>query len=337
MRRWKWTAFALGIGLLAWRWSRILELLTRGSPLDRLAASVALALPLFAAGALAMPLEIRNRWVVRVAPRLVGGRAMTLGLVLSGVVCAAAVLAPVLITRDPVAIDLAHRLAPPSWAHPLGTDLAGRDQLSRVLHGLRTSLAIALPAVFIAIVIGTAMGTTAAFLRRLDGVLMRVVDVGMAFPRVFLLLVLFAFWRTISIGAMTLILGLTGWFHVTRLVRAEALAMRDTEFMLAARALGLPAWRKFTRHVLPNLAAPIIVTATLGIGNVILIESGLAYLGVGVSAPTPSLGRMINVGQTYLFTEPALAVVPGVTILVTVIAFSLLGDGLHHALNPRSR
>jgi peptide/nickel transport system permease protein len=267
-------------------------------------------------------------------PRLMLGAAAVLALY------GLALLAPVLAPYDPTAqLDLAAgRLLPPSWAHPLGTDAYSRDLLSRLLFGARLSLSIAALAVLLAVTVGTAVGLVAGLIGGwVDALLMRAVDAALAIPRVFLLLVTLALWEHGGLSALVLVLGLTGWFGTSRLVRAEVQSIRQRDFITAARALGLPPGRIALRHVLPNVAAPVIVTATLGVGNTVLIEAGLSFLGLGVAPPRPSWGAMIADSQPFLTTAPWQGIVPGLAVVVTVMAFSLLGDGLREWLDPRNR
>jgi peptide/nickel transport system permease protein len=267
-------------------------------------------------------------------------RRLRAGLLAVGVLYLIALLAPVLAPYDPAAqLNLAGgRLLPPSLAHPLGTDALSRDLLSRLLFGARLSLAIAGLAVVVAVTLGTAVGLAAGLAGGvLDGILMRSVDAALAIPRVFLLVAILALWEQGGIGALVLVLGLTGWFGTSRLVRAEVLSLRRRDFVLAARALGLPGWRVALRHVLPNAVAPIVVTATLGVGHTILIEAALSFLGIGVRPPLPSWGNMIADGQAYLATSPWQAMAPGLAVVATVMIFGVLGEALRDTMDPRSR
>lgn len=267
-------------------------------------------------------------------------RRVRVGLVTVGLLYLIAWLAPLLAPYDPAAqLDLVGgRLLPPSLAHPLGTDPLSRDLLSRLLFGARVSLSIAAVAVLVAVTVGTAVGLAAGLAGGIvDAFLMRAVDAALAIPRVFLLIVVLALWDTGGLAALVLVLGLTGWFGTTRLVRAEVLSLRRREFVLAARGLGLPGWRVAVRHVLPHAVAPIVVTATLGVGHTILIEAALSFLGIGVPPPLPSWGNMIADGQAFLATAPWQAAVPGVALVVTVMTFSVLGEALRDAIDPRSR
>jgi peptide/nickel transport system permease protein len=261
------------------------------------------------------------------------------GILLVSLLAAVALLAPLMAPYPPAAqLDLEHlRSAAPSWAHPLGTDLYSRDLFSRLLYGARISLTIALLAVTLSVGVGTVVGLVAGYAGGLtDTVLMRVVDAGLALPKIFVALVVLALWENVTIGAIVAILGFTGWFGVSRIVRAEVMGARTREYVQAARGLGVPPARIVARHILPNVAAPVIVTAALAVGQVVLIEAGLSYLGIGVPQPTPSWGNIIADGQQALLAAPWIAVSAGLAIVLTVLAFSVLGDGLRQWLDPRS-
>ena len=262
------------------------------------------------------------------------------GLVLVAALCGLAVLAPWIAPYDPAAqLDLAQgQYLAPSTLHPFGTDFYSRDLLSRVLYGARISLSIAFLSVLVSITVGTAVGMTAGLAGgAVDRLLMRGVDAALAVPRVFLLLVVVALWEGVSVTGLIVVLGLTSWFGTSRIVRAEVLSLRQRTYITAARALGIGPRRLALRHLLPNLAAPVIVAATLGIGQIILIEASLSYLGVGVPPPTPSWGSIIQEGQQALAVAPWVATFPGLAIVATVIGFSLLGDGLRDTLDPTTR
>jgi peptide/nickel transport system permease protein len=272
--------------------------------------------------------------------RLLRHRRTRAGLILVSVLIALAALAPILAPYDPTEqLDLIGRqMQAPSATHPFGTDFFSRDVFSRVLHGSRISLSIALLSVILSVTIGTMVGGIAGMAGGIaDSVLMRTVDAALAIPRIFLLLVVLALWHDVGLGALIAILGLTSWFGTSRLVRAEILSLREREFVKAAQALGVGRLRLFLRHLLPNVAAPVIVAATLGVGHIVLIEAGLSYLGIGVRPPTPSWGAIIQEGQYLLARAPWIAIFPGVAIVLTVVGFSLLGDGLRDTLDPRSR
>ncbi len=250
-----------------------------------------------------------------------------------------AVLAPLIAPYDPIAqLDLENlRLAAPSMRHWLGTDDLSRDLLSRIMYGARISLAVAALSVTLSVVCGTAVGLAAGLGgKTVDALLMRLVDTALSVPRLILLIVVLAFWSQISIPLLVVVLGLTSWFDTSRLVRAEVLSLRERAFYQAAVAAGAPTARMVRLHVLPNVAGPIIVAATLGIGQMILVEAGLSFLGIGIARPTPSWGRMIAESQEVMVNAWWTAAFPGCAILVTVLAFSLLGDSLRDALDPRA-
>jgi len=249
----------------------------------------------------------------------------------------AALLAPVLAPYDPSAYNVKQILLSPSPAHWLGTDQIGRDVLSRMLYGARISMSVGFVSVGIAVVIGTLIGTLAAYYGgRTDELLMRFVDLMLNFPRFFLLLTLIAFLRP-SIFVIMAVIGFTGWMGLARLVRSEILSLKEREFVLSARGLGARDRRIMFRHILPNSLVPILVSATLGVAGAILAESGLSFLGLGVQPPTPSWGNILIDGKANIEIAWWLSVFPGMAILVTVLAYNLLGEGLRDALDPRLR
>ena len=249
-----------------------------------------------------------------------------------------AVLAPVIAPYSQShQIDIvAMKSRPPSLAHPFGTDRFSRDVLSRVLFGLRVTLSVATLAVLMSAVIGTAYGLAAAMSNRVvDSLLMRILDAFLAIPRVLLLVTVVALWNPLPIGALIVLLGVTGWFDVSRLVRAEALSIREREYVIAARSLGA-SWRRIVRrHVLPNVLTPIIVTTTLGIAQVIALEAGLSFLGLGAREPVPSLGTMLQDGTEAFAGTWWLALFPGLTIVTIVLCVNVVGDALRALLDPR--
>jgi peptide/nickel transport system permease protein len=260
------------------------------------------------------------------------------GAVLVLVLLLASVAAPLITAHDPIAqLDLeGARLLAPSLAHPFGTDELSRDVLSRILYGGRISLTIAVLAVAVSLVVGTTVGLVAGMSGGLlDVVLMRCVDAALAVPRLLLLLVIVGLWGSVNVAVLIAILGLTSWFDTSRLVRAEVLSLRTRDYVLAARALGLSTRALLARHVLPNVMEPITVAATLGVGQIVLIEAGLSFLGVGVRRPVPSWGMMIAESQELMVTAPWTAAFPGLAVVLTVVAFSLLGDGLRTAMDPK--
>lgn len=250
-----------------------------------------------------------------------------------------AILAPCVAPHDPNAqIDVVRtRYLSPSKDHPMGTDKFGRDIFSRVVYGSRISLAIGLVAVLIAISVGTLIGALAGYAGGVvDNVLMRLVDVSLAFPRLVLVLTVIALMEP-RIWLVIAVIGLTGWMPVARLVRGEILSLKEREFVQAARALGAGIFRILFRHLIPNAVGPIIVTATLMIGDTILIEAALSFLGLGVQPPTASWGSIINQGRDTLLSAWWISTFPGLAIVITVVGYNLLGDGLGDVLDPKRR
>ena len=259
-----------------------------------------------------------------------------LGLALLAALTVVTLLTPVLAPFDPDTLNLATgRLLAPSAAHWMGTDELGRDLLSRVLYGARISLTIGFLAVLIAITLGTAIGAVAGYAGGwTDTILMRTVDLFLSFPRIVLLITVVAVFEP-SIALIVVVLGLTGWMGVSRLVRGQVLSVREREYVQAAHALGYGPGRVLGRHILPNVLTPVIVAATLGIGNAILAEAALSYLGLGVQPPTASWGNIIQSGGDRIIDAWWIATFPGLAIVLTVMSFNLVGDGLRDALDPR--
>ncbi|MEQ8964222.1 MAG: ABC transporter permease [Azospirillaceae bacterium] len=285
--------------------------------------------------------------------RFLAHRAAVASAVVLALLAAAALAAPAIARAygaDPGQVDLLNRYAPPSAEHWLGTDALGRDLFLRLVFGGRVSLLVGLAAAFGAAVIGTAIGLVSGFAGgRTDAVLMRLTDAVIALPLLPFLIILAAIdlaklplpegWAeadTASLWRIVAIVALFGWPTVARLVRGTALSLREREFVLAARALGAGPARIALAHVLPNAVSPIVVATTLSVGNIILLESVLSFLGLGVQPPTASWGTMLTNAQELIWSAPALAVWPGLMIFVTVIAFNFLGDGLQDALDPRA-
>ena len=256
------------------------------------------------------------------------------GIVIALLFAVAAV--PSLVTdRDPNRIDILRILAPPSAEHPLGTDELGRDVLSRMVHGGRISLEVGFVATGIATAIGLVVGLIAGFYGRwVDGVLMRFVDIMLCFPSFFLILAVIAFLGPSIINIMVVI-GLTHWMGAARLIRAETLSLKERDFVAAARAQGAGNLRIIFRHILPNALAPVLVWATLGVAGAILVESSLSFLGIGVQPPTPSWGNILTAGKDNIEFAWWLSVYPGLAILVTVLGYYLLGEGIQDAADPR--
>lgn len=267
--------------------------------------------------------------------------ASTALLLLLGVASILAFLAP----HDPAAINAAERLQPPSAKHWLGTDLLGRDVFTRLLYGGRISLSVGLLSTAVALLIGTMIGAVAGYFGgAIDNALMRLVDVFLSFPSLFILIVIgsvlrnsqFAHFRG-GLLPLAVIIGILSWMTVARVVRATFLSLREVEFVEAARAMGASHARIMVRHILPGAIGPIIVQGTLQVAYSILVESGLSYLGFGIQPPTPSWGNMLNDAQRFMTRLPWLAVTPGAMIFLTVIAINYVGDGLRDALDPHSR
>lgn len=245
-------------------------------------------------------------------------------------------LAPLISPYDPDEINVKAILVAPSWQHWMGTDGLGRDVLSRMLHGGRISLLVGLVAVGISTAIGIVLGALAGYYRGwVDTTIMRLVDIMLSIPSFFLILAVIAF-LTPSITNIMIVIGLTSWMGVTRLVRAEFLSLTDREFVQASRTLGAKDMRLIFKHLLPNSLTPIIVSAVLGIASAVLLESGLSFLGLGVQAPQSSWGNILTDGKEYIQFAWWLSLYPGMAILITVLGYNLLGEGLRDALDPRS-
>lgn len=248
---------------------------------------------------------------------------------------AISLLAPLISPYDPSAINAWKVLSAPSMQHWFGTDELGRDVLSRILYGSRVSLKVGFVAVGIAVSIGTVVGLVSGYYSGLvDATLMRLVDIMLCFPAFFLILAIITFLEP-SIWYIMMVIGLTGWMGVARLVRAETLSIREMDYVLAARCIGCSNTRIIFRHILPNAISPVLVSATLGIAGAILTESALSFLGIGVQPPTPSWGNILTSGKDYIEFAWWLSLFPGLAILVTVLAYNLLGEGIRDALDPR--
>ncbi len=251
-----------------------------------------------------------------------------------------AFLCPFLAPYDPAEQGdrVQERLLPPSLDHLLGTDRFARDVFSRVIYGSRISLLVGFLAMGLAVTIGTLVGAVSGYYGGwVDSVIMRFVDMMLSFPTLILIITVIALWRNQSIWIIITVIGLMSWMGVARLVRGQFLALKEREFFQAARALGAGAGRLIFRHLLPNSLTPIIVSATLRVGNTILLEASLSYLGLGVQPPTPSWGNIVYDTKGNLFTEWWMPLAAGLAIVVTVVGYNLLGDGLRDALDPRLR
>jgi len=266
-----------------------------------------------------------------------GGGAIFLAIVLS------AVFAPWIAPHDPLVVDIRHRMGPPAWMeggtreHVLGTDQIGRDLLSRVIWGGRVSLVVGVTAVLLSSTIGILFGLTAGYFgARLDWSIMTFINVMLTFPFVLLALAVIAVLGP-SMPNMIIVLGVTGWPVYARVVRAETLALREREFVLAARALGGSHARIVFRQILPNLISPIVVIATLQIAQVIILESFLSFLGLGVQPPTPAWGNMLGEGRVYMLNSWWIAAFPGLAIFVTTLVINLIGNALRDWLDPHMK
>jgi peptide/nickel transport system permease protein len=279
-----------------------------------------------------MDSNIRFFWRYFKRNRLaVGGMAIILlTFIIAG---SASFIAP----QDPGKTDVSLKLKPPSLQHYLGTDQLGRDVFSRMLFGSRVSLSVGFVAVAISICIGILVGATAGYYGGwVDSVLMRFVDIMLCFPSFFLILTVVALLGP-SLFKVMVVIGITSWMGTSRFVRAEFLSLRERDFVQAAKALGVKDPRIIFVHILPNALAPVFVTATLDVATAILVEAGLSFLGFGVQPPAPSWGNILTEGRTYIFDAWWLTVFPGLAILITVLSFNLLGEGLRDALDPRLR
>jgi peptide/nickel transport system permease protein len=266
-------------------------------------------------------------------------RPALLGAVAVVLLCLSAVFAPSLAPHDPLELDTKLRFHAPlaDFGFPLGTDELGRDTLSRLLYGGRISLTVGLVAMATTVLTGALIGLVSGFYGGwVDMLLMRFVDTMLCFPQVFLLLVVAAF-VTPTLISISLIIGLTSWMEVARIIRSEILHLKEQDFVQAARALGAGGVRIMVRELMPNIMAPLLVAATLKVAAAVLLESYISYLGYGVQPPLASWGNMLTNAQGYFDTEPWLAILPGVMITVTVMSFNFLGDGLRDALDPRLR
>lgn len=271
-----------------------------------------------------------------------GGRGRLLaGGALVGLFALSALLAPWLSPHDPGQVPGAlsqAMLRPPGAGHVLGTDALGRDVLSRVLHGGRVSLAIGIGVELLAALAGIAVGLLAGYYGGWrDASLMRFTDIVMAFPSLILAIGLIAVFEKPGLDKVAVVLVALGWTTIARVVRGEVLALKERDYVQAARALGARDGALMARHVLPNAAGPVIVAATIGVGSNMVAEAGLSFLGLGAQAPTISWGAMLAEGQTFLTSAPWVAVFPGLALLAAVLGINILGDGLRDRLDPRSR
>jgi peptide/nickel transport system permease protein len=334
------------LGLIYWTWERLSRV--GGGSLDEwIAAATIAGLMLMLWGGALWDLALRHRraasrsdsqWAIA-ARQFKRNRLALAGLAIVALLYLIALLAPLIAPYDPTA---QHDIARTGYLSPragnwLGTDRFGRDVLSRIIYGSRISLSIGFIATVLSITIGTLFGALAGFFGgRIDSLIMRFTDMVLAFPRLVLLILIVALFGP-SITVIILVLGLTQWPGTTRIVRGDVLSLREREFIHAAQALGMGRTRIIMRHLIPNVLAPVIVAATLGIGNTIVMEAGLSFLGLGVQPPTPTWGSMVADGRDNLLGAWWVATFPGLVIVLVVLAFNLVGDGLRDALDPRLR
>lgn len=272
-------------------------------------------------------------WMVFRRNRLaVWGGVVTLAVVMGSV------LAPALSPASPDAVHIRARFAPPgTHGFPLGSDELGRDFLSRLLHAGRISLFVGFGAMLTTVAVGMPLGLMAAYFGGgVDASIMRLTDVAMSFPTLFLLLVLASFVGS-TVVSITLVIGFTSWMYIARIVHAQTLSLKAQDFVLAARASGASDWRILVRHLMPNVVGLVVVAAAFNIVNAILSESYISYLGYGIQPPTASWGNMLNNAQSYFDTAPWLAILPGAAITIVVTGFAFLGNGLRDALDPQQR
>jgi peptide/nickel transport system permease protein len=256
-------------------------------------------------------------------------------------------LGPYLWTISPTFIDIRARDSGPSLAHPLGTDQLGRDMLARILKGGQITIAVGLAAMLLSIFLGTLIGVLAGYFKRLDGPLMRLTDLFLALPLLPLLLLMVLLFRETLVlafgpetGIFILIvtaISVTSWMNTARIVRGDVLALKEREFVLASRSIGTPSRRMVTRHILPNVMSPIMVSATLGIANAVITESALSFLGLGFPPDFPTWGRLLNDGMAYINLSPERVLWPALVLSALVLSVNYIGDGLRDALDPRIR
>ncbi|MEZ4683807.1 MAG: ABC transporter permease [Caldilineaceae bacterium] len=268
--------------------------------------------------------------------RFRNNRLAVIGLIFILLICAMALFAPLIAPYDPTEI-IAKRGAEASAAHPLGFDDIGRDLLSRIIFGTRPALIVGLVSTFVSVVIGVMVGAISGYFGGwIDSVLSRIVDTLMAFPLLALLLLLASVLGP-SLTTTVVVIGVTTWARFARVVRADVMALKETDFVTAARATGVRNGRIILNHLVPNILGPVIVLASLGIGGVIILEAALSFLGLGLQRPTPSWGLILSDGRAWIRQLPHITTYPGIMIFLTVLAFNLFGDGVRDALDPKQR
>lgn len=271
--------------------------------------------------------------------KFVKNKLAVIGAVVLFFIISSAIFAPLIAPHDPFDQKLMEKLQPPGEEHLLGTDRLGRDTLSRLLYGARVSLLVGFASVAGSLIIGTAVGALAGYYGgKIDAVLMRTVDVIISFPSIFLLITLVTVFKP-SLNTLIAVFVLFGWTGTSRLVRGEFLSLRSREYVLAAKTMGISDFKIIFSHMLPNAMGPIIVAATLGVGGVILAESALSFLGLGIQPPTPSWGNMLQDAQSLpiMLNQWWYPIFPGLLILITVLSFNFVGDGLRDAFDPKTK
>lgn len=269
--------------------------------------------------------------------RLFRNKLAIIGMVILGLFVFCALFAPWIAPYDPIAQDVTRRREPPSWEHPFGMDEVGRDLLSRVIYGARVSLYVGVASVSLAIIAGTLIGAVSGYAGGwVDNVVMRIMDIMLAFPSLLLAIAIVAI---LGPGLLNMLyaIAFVSIPAYARIVRASVLAAKEMDYTLAARAIGCSSSRILFRHIMPNCLTPIIVQGTLGIATAILDAAGLSFLGLGAQPPTPEWGAMLGQGRGSVFTAPHVVIFPGLAIMLSVLGFNLLGDGLRDALDPRLR
>lgn len=274
-------------------------------------------------------------------------KGAVVGAIVFLVIVFAVVFGPYIHTLDPQYLDIRNKNLSPSWAHPMGTDNLGRDTLAQVMAGGRVSLLVGVVAMLLSLFVGTAIGVFAGFFKKLDGPLMRLTDLFLALPLLPLLLVIIMLFRdslrsvfgpeTGIFILIVFVIGITSWMQTARIVRGDVLTLKEQEFVVAARSIGAPSRRIISRHILPNVLSPIMVSATLGIANAIITESALSFLGLGFPSDFPTWGRLLYDGANFMQLTPARVIWPGLAISLTVLSVNYMGDGLRDALDPRIR
>lgn len=269
----------------------------------------------------------RRRFLQRLNSKVAGGLLLTIA------VCLLALLAPIIATHDPLQVDMARRLSPPSAEHLFGTDNNGRDLFSRVVFGARVSIGVGATVVITTTAFGTIIGIIAGYLSRFDGVLMRIMDALLTFPSILLAISIMA---ALGRGTENVILALTLALTplTARVVRGKILSVREETYVESAQAVGLPAWYIMRRYLLPNILAPITVQATFILAVSIIAEAGLSFVGVGIPPPAPSWGNILSDGRAFMVVAPWMATIPGIFIMISTIGFNVLGDGLRDLIDP---